>query len=299
VTRYTPLWLQAGSYPAGLDRRLIATIWPTAASRGLALTAVAGTMTANIAAGRAAVPAANGTGSALCVSDATEVVTFAAAPGSGLQRADTVYLLPRGNDLDGGANNDFIFGVVTGTPSAPPAYATGPPPGALTLYYVTVIGGSASLNNAIIADTRPGNLTPSGVPTSVPLGYVGQISNSISVSVGSAWQNVCGLSVGIATSRVYRATANAYGYQQTSAGRPKFQLVNLGTGGARLFGGAGLIQPGEFMMASGSLVFSMNPGGSGVQFQIQAQTDAGTFTVDPGFAAIDVEDIGAPGVIDN
>jgi hypothetical protein len=162
--------LQQGSYPAGVDRRLIGNIWPTSACKGAAVTVVAGTMTANVAPGNFAVPAANGTGSTLCVWDAPELVTFAPAPGSGLQRIDTVYILPRGNDLDGGANNDFVFGVATGTAGVSGTYPS-VPAGSAGFWSFVIQGGSASLNTAQSIDYRPGGLdtVKSGRGSSVAL----------------------------------------------------------------------------------------------------------------------------------
>src|SRR5262252_4546785 len=119
MTRYTPLWEQAGSYAAAVDRRLLGALWPAAAVTGCAVTVSSG-MTVNVAAGQVSVPTANSTGSVLCSSDAVEPVTLAAAPGAGTNRYDVVICQARGNDLDGGANNDFIFTTVTGTAAASP-----------------------------------------------------------------------------------------------------------------------------------------------------------------------------------
>jgi hypothetical protein len=161
MTRHLPLWLQQGSYAAELDRLLMNTLWgPTGGTVGLDYTAVPGTMTAELSPGRAVVPTATGGGSTLCVSDAVELITFGPAPGAGLERVDLVYVLPRGNDLDGGPDNDFVFSVLAGTPQAPPSTpGTEPvtPVGALPLYYLTIPGGSASLDSAVISrDFRVG-----------------------------------------------------------------------------------------------------------------------------------------------
>jgi hypothetical protein len=188
LTRYTPLWLQAGSYPAGVDRRLINAIWPTAASKGAAVTVVAGTMTANVAPGSIAVPAANGTGSALCVWDANELVTFAPSPGSGLQRIDTVYILPRGNDLDGGSNTDFVFAVATGTPVASnPAYPP-TPAGAFGFWAFVIPGAAASLDTAQSRDSRPGGLdtVKSGRGVTYPLAADVALTNGVTTGLVSA-----------------------------------------------------------------------------------------------------------------
>jgi len=163
MTRYTPLWEQAGSYAASVDRRLIANIWPAGACNGCALTAVASTMQINVAAGAVAVPSQNSTGSTLCVSDAVEIVTIAAAPGSGQNRIDLIICRPRANDLDGGQNNDFIFDTVTGVPAASPTVPA-TPPGTVLLGQVSVAGGSAAITQANIADLRPPRLTALAEP---------------------------------------------------------------------------------------------------------------------------------------
>lgn len=163
MTRQTPLWLQTGSYAASLDRRLVGAIWPTAAVSGCAVTVSAGTMNMNIAAGTVVAPAANNTGSVLCYSDAVEVVTSPTAPGAGSNRYDVVVCQPRGNDLDGGSNNDFVFSVVSGTASASPTVPA-TPAGAVALAQVLVIGASASLSAANLIDRRPFAWTPDNEP---------------------------------------------------------------------------------------------------------------------------------------
>ena len=157
MTRYAPQWLQAGSYPASVDRRLVGALWPAAASTGCAVTVQAG-MTVNVAAGQVAVPTQNNTGTTLCSSDAVEPVTLAAAPASGSNRYDLVICQPRGQDLDGGANNDFIFTTVTGTAAATPTVPA-VPAGAVALAQIYVPGGSASVTAGNITDRRPGFLS--------------------------------------------------------------------------------------------------------------------------------------------
>jgi hypothetical protein len=152
LTRETPLWLQAGSYPASVDRRLLGALWPTADVVGCAVT-VAAAMTVNVAAGLVAVPTATNTGSVLCSSTATEEVTLAVAPASGSNRIDLVVCQARGNDLDGGANNDFVFAAVTGTASASPAVPA-VPNNAVALAQVFVAGGSAAVTAGNITDRR-------------------------------------------------------------------------------------------------------------------------------------------------
>jgi hypothetical protein len=166
MTRYTPLWLQNGSYAASVDRRLVGALWPAGAVTGCAVSPSTA-MTLNIAAGQVAVPSQNNTGSTLCSSDAIEQVTLATAPGSGTNRYDLVICQPRGNDLDGGANDDWIFSTVTGTAATTPAVPA-VPAGALALAQVYVPGGSASVTAGNITDVRPYSLA---VPPTPLLAY--------------------------------------------------------------------------------------------------------------------------------
>jgi hypothetical protein len=186
MTRYTPLWLQAGSYAASVDRRLMGALWPNAASTGCLVTLASG-MTVNIAPGTVAVPTQNATGSTLCVSDAIEQVTLAGAPASGSNRYDLIICQPRGNDLDAGANNDFIFTTVTGVAAAtptPPAV----PAGAAALAQIYVPGGSASITAGNIVDRRPGGLPipPVAGTGSYPRGFVATATGPASAVVVGA-----------------------------------------------------------------------------------------------------------------
>jgi hypothetical protein len=176
MTRYTPQWLQAGSYAASGDRRLIGALWPAAACSGCAVSVGSG-MTVNVAAGQVSVPTQNATGSTLCTSDAVEQVTLASALGSGVNRYDLIICQPRGNDLDGGSNTDFIFTSVTGagagSPTVPPT-----PAGAVALAQIFVPGASVSVVAGNITDIRPGNLAIPvppfyTLPPSTPRGFLG------------------------------------------------------------------------------------------------------------------------------
>ena len=166
MTRHTPQWLQAGDYPAGVDRLVVGALWPTPASSGCAVTP-ASAMTVDIAAGQVAVPSSNNTGSVLCTSDAIEQVTLDPAPASGLTRIDLVICQARGTDLDGGGLNDFVFLAVKGTPGGgvPPT-----PQNAVALAEVVVVGGSARGDqSANITDYRPRGLAvPARRPPPAP-----------------------------------------------------------------------------------------------------------------------------------
>lgn len=155
MTRFTPLWLQSGSYAASVDRRLIGALYPNPAVNGMAVTA-AGGMAINIAAGQAAVPSPNQTGTVLCTSDNIEQVTLTQAPGTGAgNRIDLITVHPRGTDYDGDpTNNDFIMDFVTGVVAASPV-APAVPNGQLALAQVYVGGGVAAIVAGNITDRRP------------------------------------------------------------------------------------------------------------------------------------------------
>src|SRR5215469_973317 len=117
MTRFAPLWQQAGSYAAGTDRFMLGAEYPKGGCNAAAITTVNNTMNVSVAAGDCVVPLQSGQGAALCHWDAAEVVTLAAAPPSGQTRVDLIVAQVRDNALDGGGNNDFIITAVTGTPS--------------------------------------------------------------------------------------------------------------------------------------------------------------------------------------
>lgn len=227
MTRYTPLWLQAGSYAASVDRRLVGALWPAAASSGCAVTAQAGTMSVSVAPGQVAVPSQNNTGSTLCSSDAAETVTLTAAPASGLNRVDLIICRPRGNDLDGGANNDFIFDFVTGTAAAT---ATIPPTpaGTVALAQIAVAGGVAAIVQGNITDVRPGGLAipPVAGAGSAPRGYVAGTTGPASPVSATSATPVITLTATMQAGRRYRLTVEGGGSQQTAVGSAFMSFVD-------------------------------------------------------------------------
>lgn len=159
MTRFTPLWQQAGSYPANYDRALLATMWPAPAATGAAATAVTNTMNVSIPAGSIAVPLQSGQHTALCRWDAAEVVSSTAAPAAGNSRIDMIVAQVRDPQLDAGANNDFIFVVLAGTPATSNPVTPTVPANAAPICTYTVVGGSANLNGVTINDQRRGSGT--------------------------------------------------------------------------------------------------------------------------------------------
>ena len=156
MTRYTPLWLQAGSYTAGVDRRLIAAVWPNPVVNGCAVT-VSTAMNLNVAPGSVVVASANNTGSTLCVSDAVEVVTLDPSPGSGNNRIDVIVCTVASTDIGSGSGDAFTFGFVKGgAVTAGSEVAPTVPAGSTAIAQVRVIGGAANLSAGNITDRRVG-----------------------------------------------------------------------------------------------------------------------------------------------
>ena len=56
MTKYQPLWQQAGSYAASVDRGLLGSLWPAGGTTGAAVAAVANTMQVQAQPGTVAVP---------------------------------------------------------------------------------------------------------------------------------------------------------------------------------------------------------------------------------------------------
>ena len=245
MTRYTPLWLQAGSYAASVDRRLVGALWPQPASSGCLVTANVG-MTVQVAPGQVAVPSQNNTGSSLCSSDAGEVVgPLAAAPSSGTNRIDLIICRPRGNDLDGGSNNDFIFDFVTGNVAASPAVPA-TPAGTVALAQVYVPGGSASVTAGNITDVRPQGLAISAGAAVPP--YTGAGIGTYTDPAGEVWVAKTGVNGGawrkardVLHARWYRAAAWS---TATGVGVPiVFDTVDFDAYGLWVSGSSGFVAP--------------------------------------------------------
>ena len=204
MTRYAPLWQQAGSYPSQLDRYLLGALWPSGGLLGGALSAVANTMNVSIAPGSVGVPMQAGQGSSLCHWDAAELVTIDPAPPTGQTRLDVIVALVRDAAVDGGPNNDWLFTVIKGTPGASwtrPAL----PPNAFSMGELAVPGGAANLNGVAITQTRAGGLA---VPA--PAAY--------DLQAGGAW---------ISTDAASAAFIN---FPRPFAGKPQYFSANAGQG---------------------------------------------------------------------
>jgi hypothetical protein len=154
-----PLWLQNSTYPAAIDRQLIAAgLEPGVMGLGeLAVTqrAAGANLSVDVAAGRVVVPMtdAPNQGSALCVSTAVNNLTVAGAPGAGLARIDLVIARVYDASLIGGSVNGWQLEIVTGTPAASPA-APATPASSFVLAQVAVAAGQVSVTTANITDRR-------------------------------------------------------------------------------------------------------------------------------------------------
>ena len=164
--RHQPLWQQALTYPAQLDRQLLAALWPAGGVNGGAVTAVANTMNVSIAPGQAGVPLAVGQATALCVWDAPEIVTLPPAPPTGSRRRDLVICRVRDAGFDGGADNDFVFETVS-SPDTTGQYPETPaaPDNSIPLRLYQVEGGSANLNTALTWDWKHGQFLYASSPS--------------------------------------------------------------------------------------------------------------------------------------
>lgn len=157
--RTPPSWLQNGSHPAENDRLTITgTIWANAGvvDYGDMLVAPTGTpsMAITISSGSAIVAGDQTTtqGNYITYNDAS--VTLSVAPSSpSLARIDRVVIAVQDSFYGGTSNNQVIFQVVTGTPSANPI-APDAPDNSLTLAEIFVTANASSIETGNITDTR-------------------------------------------------------------------------------------------------------------------------------------------------
>jgi hypothetical protein len=180
-------------------------MFPRAAASGMLVTPASG-MTVNVAAGDAIVRTANNTGALLCSSDAVEQVTLTPAPASGTNRYDLIVCQARANDVDGGANNDWLFGLVTGSAAAtptPPAV----PANATPIAQIYVPGASVTVTAPNITDTRPSRIDK---PWNTAWGELALASVTASQTGIAAQTDLTGFSAGpvsILANRSYRVSA--------------------------------------------------------------------------------------------
>jgi hypothetical protein len=189
---YTPLWLQGGSYPAQYDRLLVSaalgggTVSPSGSTLGMVPSVVNGTMNVQFTAGRSVVPVGGGDlGAYLCAADDIETVTSPASPPSGQNRYD-LYIARVRDPAENGSytQNDWIYDVVPGTPSASPTppTAASAPAGSLALAYCLVPGAAAALTAANLVDLRVLQGSARG-----KLAYVASTANTAGTTTSLDW----------------------------------------------------------------------------------------------------------------
>jgi hypothetical protein len=194
MTRLQPLWEQQGNYAASSDRRVFGTLWPNGGVIGMTPAWSGGGMVMNLSAGTAVVPDPNFNGAAyLCTSDAQEQVTLSAAPPSGSDRFDIIAVQPR-DAAQSGANNDWLFNVIQGSPASSPVAPT-VPPGQLPICQIRVTGGSATIAPGLVTDLRGAGLATGGPPAS-PV-TTGSTIQSFTDALGEVWVAKNGVNGGL------------------------------------------------------------------------------------------------------
>src|SRR5215469_5325493 len=173
MTRYTPLYMQEGTYPANLDRMLITDLtqgqtWlMQAGSFQVTQHAAGANMSVDVAPGHGVFPGnlVPTEGSYHFWSDAVENPPIAASPPSGQSRIDLVVAQIQNDYIDGSGNNDFLITTVQGTP-ATTGSQTAPalPPNCMQLAQVLVGPLVNTIVNANITDVRPPLLGQASFP---------------------------------------------------------------------------------------------------------------------------------------
>jgi hypothetical protein len=246
-------------------------------------------MTVNVAPGQVAVPTPNNTGSTLCTSDGVEQVTLTAASGSN-PRIDLVTCHPRGNDLDGGANTDFIFDYVTGTPAASPAVPA-IPAGQVALAQILVPTGAASIIAGNITDVRPGGMG-GAVPASFPRGYITSGQGPATQTDYTTVANVISLSVPVVLGRRYEVIGYGAGTQQTAASWPQVNINDDQGQSATLVYAPHQLLAGEFMASGASLLYTPTSTKTATLTLSAGNGGGGAFRIAANVAKLWVKDIG-------
>ena len=230
MTRFTPLWQQNGQYAATEDRRLIGALWPAAAISGMSVSAAGGGMIVNVAAGTAAIPAPNSTGSLLCASDATEQIELDLAGSGGAEnRIDLVVVALAGAEIGLAGDAGFEFQAVHGgfaSAPSPPAV----PAGCLALAQVYIAGGAVAIAPGNITDVRPTRqlAVPLPVPVGAPLGIIASFNGPAVPTTGQGEFGTLVANFPAVAGRAYRATGYAAVSVPSGAGRCYMRLVSLG-----------------------------------------------------------------------
>lgn len=154
-----PVWLQGGTYPARLDRALLARSWDEGVtdlgSLRVTQRGAGANMSVDVSAGSVFVAGDDEPhqGTYHVRSTAVENRTIGTAPGSGT-RIDRVVVRVNDPNAGGPAGDDATIVVLAGTPSSSPT-PPAEPATAVTLALVVVPAGKTSIVDADIIDARP------------------------------------------------------------------------------------------------------------------------------------------------
>jgi hypothetical protein len=254
-------------------------------------------MSVEAAPGSVAVPAANATGSVLCTWDAPEVVAdIPPSPPAGTNRIDLIVCQPHGQDLDGGAVDDFVIMSVTGAEAATPV-APALPAGAVALAQVRINGGAAAIAAGDITDTRPGLLAVPGPveTTKAPRGHIQRLSGPASaVDAVGAFVNIVVLNVAVVAGRWYRLAGYGYGTQSTATSG-NCQVIGLINNDQATKAHVNISRslPAGQQLAGCCVSDWQAPATTTVPFALQAFSSPGALHFDPGTCWISAEDLGA------
>lgn len=264
MARSTPLWQQNSSYTAALDRLLMTALWPLGGALGALPTVVANTMNVSIPAGFAAVPM-GAQGVELCRWDAAEVVTVAASPPSGQSRIDLIICQVRDAAVDAGANNDFIFSVVTGAPAASNPVQPNAPANSVAICSVPVAGAAANLNGAVITPIAPPALTVPSQAVAYDLNTDVALTSTVATTL---------LQGNFTPSRsTVKVELVSTGFCAVAMSRVYFR-ANVGALVSRLSAPMSAVTPAAFY-AGGAAIFNGFTPGNVSTFSIQAWVDSG------------------------
>lgn len=290
MTRFQPQWLQAGSYSASQDRRLIGALWPGPASAGCLVSATSG-MALQVAAGSVAVPASNNTGTVLCTSDAFETVTLPAANPT-LPRIDLVVCQPRSVDLGTGSQEDWWFTSVQGVAASSPAVPA-TPANMVAIAQVLVPAGAASIVAGNITDVRPGGMSVASslAPASAPRGWVAGVTGpATAISAGATQTTILTVSGPVIAGRRYRISVLANGAQSAVAGSARAQMLD-DQGGVWSLAYNYAIPASGFLLTPGHYYMTATSTRTAT-WQFVALTTAGTLTFSANLNQMWVEDMG-------
>lgn len=157
-----PLYQQANSYPARLDRQFIEDVFdvegvikPASGALLVSPRAAGANMSVDIAAGRAVIKGDDeaNQGSYRVISTAVENRALGAAPGSN-SRIDLVVAQVRDANVTGGVTSDWDIIVIPGEVAAAPV-SPAVPTTAIPLAEILVAAGTLSIDAAKITDRRP------------------------------------------------------------------------------------------------------------------------------------------------